>query len=295
MSAHGRPGRLGRAVVAAGCAIFALGCSTTHTVTREGSRTLVRQEHIFPDDGGLASSVDLRGSRLVVHLSPRRDCARVQTGTLERTTVTTTQADVAGAGLMIASGVVLGVSSGLVFGFAMPAADPGCTPTDEGCSSAREGAVIGGTLLTLVALPLLGGGLYQVIDDGASTTSTVTEPYSARHERQSCGATADLAGTRLMLDDEELDYPVAEVDTGGRAVFALPQAATGVARRTRDVVVAEPSVGAARLLPRHLVLGSVELPRGPLLLDDGAIEQVPPVQAPAPDASADPRGPAATW
>ncbi|MBM4375704.1 MAG: hypothetical protein FJ095_11515 [Deltaproteobacteria bacterium] len=261
----------------------ALGCASTQSVTREAGRTRVSGTFEIPPDGGLAASLESWPNELAVRLTLRRDCVRIEAGSVQRATATTTRPDPAATWLQLASGVTLAVSSGLVLGNAMPDADPHCIRTEDGCVSSRGGAVVGGTLLALTAVPLLASAVHDLATGDRTTVSVTSEPYDLRQERQACGAAKDLEGSMVLLDDEVLGFPSARVDASGLARLRLAPPPAGAVPRTRRLVLSEPSAGAARLASRDLVLARVELPGSALPPRASAADpSVPRADVPAP-------------
>jgi hypothetical protein len=239
------------------------------TVTRSESRLVpvrvLRSEMRMPVEGGVATVLEARSDRLIVRLVPRRDCALLETTSVERRTVETTAVDPASPVALGTTGAVLLGGSALFFAVLAPGADTRCseTDTDGACITERGAAHATGTILAFSAVPLIGAAIYQLAQPEQEKRSTSLETVTLERGQLPCAMTEDLVGSEVLLEDAALGFPRGQVDGGGRAELRLDSVAPGTPPRRARVILSRPSAGSARVLEGDLTLGEVELPPGP--------------------------------
>jgi hypothetical protein len=262
----GKLRRLGAQCVAV---TLATACSSTTTTQTVSSPVTELRTMVDPDEPIATSTWALEGSKVTGHVSWASCVSQRSWTTEQQSTVRRRPIPIAGWGLLLGGGALVGVGLGTRDS---SAAEPAC-PTDPvayneqmlygpSCGHSPSNGSSNAEVL-VGAIAMVAGLAVLSVSSSAQTQTLGSQPH-AETATGPCISPADLATLSLVLKLGERQFVHVALQSNGEAVIELPAHLPSSARLTPGadlpIVVYRAPRSVAGILPRWQLVGTVHVP-----------------------------------
>jgi hypothetical protein len=259
-----------RRLVALGVAIMLVGgCSSTTTTQTVSSPIAERRTRVDADEPIVTSTWALEGSKITGHVSWASCVSQRSWTTEQQSTVRRRPIPVAGWGLLLGGGALVGVGLGTRDS---SAPEPAC-PTDPvayneqmlyGPSCGHTPSNGSSNAEVLIGAIAMVAGLAVLSVSSSDQTQTLSSQPHAETATGPCISPADLATLSLVLKLGERQFVHVALESNGEAVIELPAHLPSSVRLAPGadlpIIVYRAPRSAAAILPRWQVVGNVHVP-----------------------------------